>query len=112
MLQQAGCGRNAIVGSLAHEQQQGLTMRTMETLGIKRKLVTNNIYLKDYEFYNETNDLILTDLGQKADEAERTGDYSAFVLPGAEWLDKPYAEDEAVRQKYSIHSWIDRLFEV
>lgn len=97
---------------LAHEQQQGLTMRTMETLGIKRKLVTNNIYLRDYEFYNETNDLILTDLSSKADKAEQTGDYSDFILPGSEWLDKPYLEDENVRVKYSIHSWIDRLFEV
>ena len=95
---------------LAHEKQQGLTMRTMETLGIRRKLVTNNIYLKDYEFYNEDNDLILKDLAQKADEAERTGDYSAFILPGDEWLDKPYHEDEAIRNKYSIHSWIDNLF--
>ncbi len=95
---------------LAHEQQQGLTMRTMETLGIKRKLVTNNIYLKEYEFYNEDNDLIIENLPAKADEAEATGDYSAFVLPGAQWLDKPYAEDEQVRQKYSIHSWIDNLF--
>ena len=95
---------------LAHEQQQGLTMRTMETLGIKRKLVTNNIYLKDYEFYNKSNDLILADLSAKADEAESTGDYSAFVLPGAEWLDIPYAEDEDIRKKYSIHSWIENLF--
>ncbi|MDC7278856.1 hypothetical protein NXH64_04990 [Butyrivibrio fibrisolvens] len=97
---------------LAHEAQQGLTMRTMETLGIKRKLVTNNIYLRDYEFYNETNDLILTDLAAKADKAEQTGDYSAFTLPGSEWLDQPYLENEEVRQKYSIHSWIDKLFEV
>lgn len=96
---------------LAHEHQQGLTMRTMETLGIKRKLVTNNIYLRDYEFYNETNDLILTDLPSKAEKAEKTGDYSEFVLPGSEWLDKPYAENEEVRKKYSIHSWIDKLFE-
>ncbi|MBR5637805.1 MAG: hypothetical protein IKW81_12840, partial [Pseudobutyrivibrio sp.] len=95
---------------LAHIKQQGLTMRTMETLGIKRKLVTNNIYLKDYEFYNESNDLILTDLVAKADKAEATGDYSEFVLPGSEWLDKPYVEDEAVRTKYSIHAWIDNLF--
>ncbi|SFN77808.1 hypothetical protein SAMN04487831_103254 [Pseudobutyrivibrio sp. UC1225] len=104
------CKNSKAILDLAHEQQQGLTMRTMETLGIKRKLVTNNIYLRDYEFYNETNDLILTDLAAKADKAEHTGDYSDFVLPGDEWLDKPYLENEDVRQKYSIHSWIDNLF--
>ena len=104
------CQNSKAVLDLAHEQQQGLTMRTMETLGIKRKLVTNNIYLRDYEFYNETNNVILTDLAAKCDHAEETGDYSAFVLPGSEWLDKPYAEDETIRQRYSIHAWIDNLF--
>ena len=97
---------------LAHEKQQGLTMRTMETLGIKRKLVTNNIYLRDYEFYNENNAVVLENLSAKCDEAEASGDYSAFVLPDEQWLDSPYVENEQVRRKYSIHSWIDNLFEV
>ncbi|MCR4695276.1 MAG: hypothetical protein K5773_08165 [Pseudobutyrivibrio sp.] len=95
---------------LAHEKQQGLTMRTMETLGIRRKLVTNNIYLKDYEFYNKESHVILEDLPTKADRAEATGDYSAFVLPGRHWLDAPYVGDETQRSHYSIHAWLDNLF--
>lgn len=104
------CLSSKAVVDFAQEKQQGLTMRTMETLGIKRKLVTNNIYLKDYEFYNEDNAVILEDLPTKADAAESTGDYSAFVLPDADWLDKPYAENESIRKKYSIHAWLDNLF--
>jgi hypothetical protein len=84
----------------------------METLGIKRKLVTNNIYLRDYEFYNENNAVVLENLSAKCDEAEASGDYSAFVLPDEQWLDSPYVENEQVRRRYSIHSWIDNLFEV
>lgn len=104
------CKNSRAVLDLAHEKQQGLTMRTMETLGIKRKLVTNNIYLKDYEFYNRDNDLILEDLSSKCDIAEQTGDYSAFALPGDSWLDAPYVEDDIIRRRYSIHAWIDNLF--
>lgn len=104
------CLHSKAVLDLASENQQGLTMRTMETLGIKRKLVTNNIYLKDYEFYNETNNIVLTDLSAKADAAEASGDYSAFVLPDTDWLDKLYQEDESIRKKYSIHAWLDNLF--
>ncbi len=89
------CLQSKAVLDLAHEQQQGLTMRTMETLGIKRKLVTNNVHLKEYEFYNETNDYVW--------------DGENFVFPGDEWLDKPYVENEEVRRKYSIHSWLDNL---
>ena len=104
------CLNSKAVLDLANETQQGLTMRTMETLGIRRKIVTNNIYLRDYEFYNEDNACVLENLASKADEAEKTGDYSAFTLPGADWLDKPYQLDEDVRRKYSIHAWLDNLF--
>jgi len=103
------CLSSKAILDLANEQQQGLTMRTMETLGIKRKLVTNNVYLKDYEFYNDDNAKILENLPAKADKAQKTGNYSDFVLPGKEWLDMPYVEDEPVRRKYSIHSWLDSL---
>lgn len=82
---------------LAHEQQQGLTMRTMETLGIKRKLITNNCHLKEYEFYHENNDYIWNG--------------KDFVLPGKEWLDKPYVEDDNIRKKYSIHAWLSKLLD-
>ncbi len=95
------CLQSKAILDLAHEKQQGLTMRTMETLGIKRKLVTNNVHLKEYEFYNEDNDYVLGDLSSLNPEE--------FVLPGDEWLDKPYVENESIRCKYSIHSWIDEL---
>ncbi len=104
------CLHSKAVLDLANETQQGLTMRTMETLGIKRKLVTNNIYLKDYEFYNDCNAVVLEKLADKADEAEATGDYSEFVLPGSDWLDKQYIENEKLRERYSIHAWLDNLF--
>ena len=104
------CLNSKAILDLANETQQGLTMRTMETLGIRRKIVTNNIYLRDYEFYNEANACVLENLAAKADEAEATGDYSAFKLPDAAWLDKPYAVNDEIRRKYSIHSWLDNLF--
>ena len=104
------CLNSKAVLDLANETQQGLTMRTMETLGIRRKIVTNNIYLRDYEFYNEDNACVLENLASKADEAEKTGDYSEFTLPGSEWLDASYSVNEDVRRKYSIHAWLDNLF--
>jgi hypothetical protein len=89
------CLQSKAVLDLAHEKQQGLTMRTMETLGIKRKMVTNNKYIKEYEFYNENNIHVF--------------DGKNFVLPGAEWLDEPYVENEEVRKRYSIHAWLSNL---
>lgn len=38
-----------------HPGQNGLTMRTFETLGAGRKLITTNEKVKNYPFYNENN---------------------------------------------------------
>lgn len=37
---------------IQHPKQTGLTMRTLETLGAGKKLVTTNEKVKDYDFYN------------------------------------------------------------
>lgn len=42
-----------------HPGQNGLTMRTFETLGAGRKLITTNENVKKYPFYNENNILII-----------------------------------------------------
>lgn len=39
--------------------QQGLSLRPIEALFLKKKLITNNIQIKKYDFYNKTNVFIL-----------------------------------------------------
>ncbi len=104
------CIETRAILDLTQEHQQGLTMRTLETVGVKKKLVTNNSYITEYDFYNDNDYAIMTDLSAKADEAEKSGDYSAFTLPGEEWLSKPYLENEEIRQSYSIHAFVDKIF--
>lgn len=95
------CLKSKCIVDLATENQPGLTMRTMETLGIKRKLITNNKYLAQYEFYNKNNNIIYSDLPTRKTED--------FILPDNEWLDAPYEENEEIRSKYSIHNWMTQL---
>jgi len=38
-----------------HPKQRGLTMRTIELLGMGKKIITTNKYIKEYDFYNENN---------------------------------------------------------
>ncbi|PHU40846.1 hypothetical protein CSX00_04315 [Pseudobutyrivibrio ruminis] len=104
------CKETRAILDLTQEHQQGLTMRTLETVGAKLKLVTNNAYINEYDFYNDNDYVIMSDLSAKADEAERTGDYSAFILPGEDWLSKPYQENEEIRRSYSIHAFIEKVF--
>lgn len=49
--------------------QNGLTLRVLESLFLKKKLITNNVSVKNYDFYNPTNILILND---KIDPTELT----------------------------------------
>jgi hypothetical protein len=44
-----------VVLDVANLQQTGLTMRTIETIGTNRKLITNNEYLKFDSFYSDKN---------------------------------------------------------
>ena len=39
--------------------QSGITLRPMEAMFYNKKLITNNIYIKEYDFYNPRNIFIL-----------------------------------------------------
>ena len=91
---------------ITHEKQNGLTMRTIETIGMGQKLVTNNEHIAEYDFYRPGNISVLT--GCHGDSAAHPGQ-DAFLLPGNEWLDIPYELDEDIRSKYSVKSWLETL---
>lgn len=72
--------------------QHGLTMRSMEILGLKRKLITTNGDIVNYDFYHPDNILVL-------DRENPVIDMDFFK--------RPYKMlDEAVYKKYSLSSWI------
>lgn len=48
-----------VILDINHPGQNGLTMRTFETLGAGRKLITTNENVKKYPFYNENNILVI-----------------------------------------------------
>ncbi len=75
--------------------QSGLTMRTMESLGLKQKLVTTNRFVKEYDFYSNGNIWVLE------------GDFKI----NQDWFSKPYILDESIREKYSIDSWCKHLLQ-
>jgi len=89
---QATFFRSRAVLDIEHVNQRGATMRTMEALGSKRKMVTTNVTLHDYDFYNPLNIQII-------DRKAPRLDY--------DFLRSPYqALPEEIRQKYSMREWI------
>lgn len=72
-------------------------MRTIEMIGLKKKLITTNKDIVNYDFYNENNILVV--------------DRNNFKLD-TDFINKPYQElDERIYKKYSLESWIKTLLE-
>lgn len=72
--------------------QHGLTMRTIEILGLKRKLITTNKDIVNYDFYNSNNILVIDRDNPKFDIS---------------FIEKPYIElKEEIYKKYSLENWI------
>lgn len=47
--------RSKVIIDIQHPKQTGLTMRTIEILGMRKKLITTNTEVRNYDFYNEDN---------------------------------------------------------
>jgi hypothetical protein len=80
---------------MQHSKQTGLTMRTIETLGAKRKMITTNVNIKKYDFYNSNNILVMDE--HNLDEIEQ------FISHEYEPL------NDDVYKKYSLHSWLETI---
>lgn len=75
-------------------QQKGLTIRTIESLAMHKKLITTNKDILNYDFYTP-NDIVICD--------------DNLILPNAEWFNTPYSIKNEVIMKYSLSSWINNL---
>ncbi len=72
--------------------QHGLTMRSIEIIGLKRKFITTNADIVNYDFYNPNNILVI-------DRKNPVVDMNFF--------EKPYEElPKEIYEKYSLKSWI------
>ena len=79
-----------------HGQQRGLTMRTIEMLGMGKKVITTNALIAQYDFYNPKNFFILDRENPLLDVA---------------FLDAPYEPlPRDIQEKYSLDSFLKEIF--
>lgn len=79
--------------------QCGLSMRTIEAIGLRKKLITNNPHVKDYDFWESGNVFYMN---------EREGEY---LIP-YDWLEIEYTVIEEIRSNYSLSHWLDVLMDL
>ncbi len=74
------------------EYHKGLSFRFFEAMNFRKKIITNNFYVKDYDFYHPDNIFV-------TDYADLTG--------LKDFLETPYFEINAeIREKYGFGNWI------
>lgn len=84
-----------ILIDIAHENQIGLSFRPFEAMGLRKKLITTNSKILEYDFYNPNNIFIWD---------ENTTEIPIF------FLEKPYQEiPENIYKKYSLQNWVKEI---
>lgn len=87
--------RSRAILDIEHPLQRGLTMRTFETLGAGKKLVTTNAHVVDEEFYDPRNVLVV--------DRRR-------VVIDRDFLAQPFSPlPPALRRRYALAGWLDEI---
>lgn len=74
------------------DNQSGLSFRVFESMGLHKKLITTNFNVKDYDFYNENNILVIDAENPKIN---------------LDFFKKPYEEiPENIVLKYRLTGWV------
>lgn len=80
---------------IAHPQQTGLTMRTIELLGAQKKIITTNSDIVNYDFYDPQNILVIDRENPNFDTDFFKTDFNPTP--------------DSILHKYSISEWLKRM---
>jgi len=81
-----------VIVDIQHPAQTGLTMRTIEMIGLKKKIITTNADIKNYDFYNPANICIIDRENPVLDKA---------------FFETPYQDiPQEVYNRYSLEQWV------
>ena len=85
-----------IILDIAHPHQKGLSFRPYEAIGLRKKLITTNKDIVNYDFYNPNNIFVIEDIDN-------------ITIP-LEFFKTDYQEiDIKLREKYHIKNWIHNI---
>lgn len=89
--------KSKCVLDIVYSEQRGLSMRAFESMASHRKYITNNADVKNYDFYNPNNVLVV--------------DSHNPVIP-KDFINSPFEPiDDKVLYKYSIEGFVDEVFD-
>ncbi len=90
--------KSKIIVEIQRNDQVGLSFRIFEALGYRKKLITTNTDVVNYDFYNPQNILVI--------------DENHIEIP-EHFVTSPYVEvEDAILDKYRIENWVKPIFEL
>jgi hypothetical protein len=85
-----------IIIDIQHPENNGLTMRTIEALGLQKKIMTTNQEIMNYDFYNVANCCVINRKNPLIDFSFFKIDYKTI--------------NEDIYKYYSIDNWVHDIF--
>lgn len=81
---------------LVRHGHNGLSFRIFEAMAYQKKLITTNASVKNYDFYNPDNIMVIDPTNVEIDKS---------------FFETPYQPlDEAIYHKYTIEAWVKKVF--
>ncbi len=81
-----------VILDIAKPLQNGLSFRIFESMGMNKKIITNNRSVMEYDFYNPNNILVV--------------DFDNLTIPKS-FFETPFEPiDEVIKQKYHLRSFV------
>ena len=89
-------GTGKVLLDLIRDNQSGLSFRIFEAMALKKKIITDNQTVKEYDFYNPNNILVLNDDMSNVEKS---------------FFETAYQElDPEVYRKYTVEAWVENVF--
>lgn len=90
--------KSKIIVEIQRNDQVGLSFRIFEALGYRKKLITTNVDVVNYDFYNPQNILVI--------------DEDNIEIP-EHFVTSPYVEiEDRILDKYRIENWVKPIFKL
>ena len=85
-----------VILDLMRKNQYGLSFRIFEAMALEKKIITDNQKIKNYDFYNSNNILVLNK------------DFSNITK---DFFETPYQTlPKKIYEKYTLEKWVERVF--
>ncbi len=90
--------KSRVLLDLTRENQYGLSFRVFEAMALEKKIITDNEMIKNYDFYNPNNILVLNETCSNLQKS---------------FFKTPYKKiPEEIYHKYTLDHWINMVFKL